>query len=399
VSFPESSPPPGRPAPWQSTGSIQEFLRSLWQYAAFRLIVFTLVGVLALQFGGWLLGHLASVIVTVLGAYALAFLVNPILSWLERHRVGRAVGVLLLIVILAGALTLLGFLVSSQLRGLIDGLPYLAHNLKVIVNSLLDRLDSIPGTSGLKASVTAYIDTQTSNLTENTGPLIERLVTSGPDVLDTLSGLVGWLGQLGLLLTLAMYFMFEYNTFGAGLLKLFPRTWQPTVLQLAEDVSDSFGMYLRGTVITAIACALLATTGLLILKVPNALALGILSAFVNLIPYVGIVVASIPPMLLAIPQGTTTVVEVGALYFVINQLLGNVIGPMVMGRSTSIGPASILIAILVGLTLAGAMGAILAIPCAVLLKRWTSRYWLRSPLYRGVRGGAAPAREELPTER
>ncbi|GGK89384.1 AI-2E family transporter [Deinococcus radiotolerans] len=391
MSLTESSQPPERPAPWRFTGSIQDFLRTLWQYAAFRLVIFVLVGITALRVGGWLLSHLASVVVTVLGAYALAFLVNPILSWLERHRVGRAVGVLLLIVLLAAVLTFLWFAVSSQIRGLVDGLPYLAHNLKVIINSLLDRLDSIPGTTGLKASVTAYIDKQTGNLTDGAGPLLERLVNSGPDVLDTLSSLVGWLGQLGLLLTLAMYFMFEYNTFGAGLLKLFPRTWQPTVLQLAEDVSDSFGMYLRGTVITALACAALATTGLLILKVPNALALGILSAFVNLIPYVGIVVASIPPMLLAIPQGTTTVLEVAALYFIINQLLGNVIGPMVMGRSTSIGPASILIAILAGLALGGAMGAILAIPCAVLLKRWTNRYWLRSPLYRGVSGGAAPA--------
>ena len=84
MSVPDSSPPPGRPAPWQSTGSIQEFLRSLWQYAAFRLIVFALVGVLALQFGGWLLGHLASVIVTVLGAYALA-------RQLGSGRIGAAV--------------------------------------------------------------------------------------------------------------------------------------------------------------------------------------------------------------------------------------------------------------------------------------------------------------------
>ena len=100
MTLPDSTPP-GRRAPWQSTGSIQDFLRNLWQYAAFRLIVFVLAGLLALRLGGWLLGHLASVVVTALGAYALAFLVNPILSWLERHRVGRAVGVLLLIVVLA----------------------------------------------------------------------------------------------------------------------------------------------------------------------------------------------------------------------------------------------------------------------------------------------------------
>ncbi|GGR82818.1 AI-2E family transporter [Deinococcus sedimenti] len=387
----DPSPTPGPPAPWRSTGSIQEFLRALWQYAAFRLIVFVAVGLLALWVGGWLLSNLASVLITVLGAYALAFLMNPILSWLERHRVGRAIGVLLLIVVLIGLITVLWFAVSSQISGLIEGLPSLTANFKDLVNSLLNRLDGIPGTEGLKATISEYVDKQTGSLTAGAGPLFDRLINAGPDVLDTLAGLVGWLGQLGLLLTLAMYFMFEYNTFGAGLLKLFPRTWQPTLLQLADDVSDSFGMYLRGTVITALACALLATAGLLILHVPNALALGILSAFVNLIPYVGIVVASIPPMLLALPQGTTTVLEVAALYFIINQLLGNVIGPMVMGRSTSIGPASILIAILVGLALAGAMGAILAIPCAVLLKRWTSRYWLRSPLYRGAAGRAAPS--------
>ncbi|MFC6659885.1 AI-2E family transporter [Deinococcus multiflagellatus] len=133
--------------------------------------------------------------------------------------------------------------------------------------------------------------------------------------------------------------------------------------------------------------------GLLALGIPNALALGLLSALLNLVPYLGIVAAAALPMLEAIPQGSGKVGAVAVLYFLLNQLLGNVIGPIIMGRSAQLSPAAVLIALLVGLALAGVVGAILAIPLSILAKRWTERYWLRSNLYRGIKGSPAPEEE------
>lgn len=387
------SPAPRPPAgDWRAARDVRDLIRRLWAMPVVRLIFYAVLTVLAVRALLWGSQLLASVLLTVLTAYGLAFLVNPILEWLERRRVGRMVGVLLLLLLLLGLTTLLLMTLSQQIAGLISGIPVIAINLKIALFNVLDRLDSIQGVQGLKASVSSYIDEQTNNITENAGPLLERLLNSGPNVLNTLSNLVGWLGQLGFIVTLAAYFMLDYERVGHSLLRVFPRQSQPTVLRLAEDVSQSFGGFLRGQLLLMLTGAVLSTLGLLALNVPNALALGALSGLLSLVPYIGIVLAAVAAMLQAIPQGGLTIGLVAALFFVINQLQGNVLGPLIMGRVVSLSPAAILIALLVGLALAGPVGAIIAIPTATLLKRWLERYWMTSAAYRGV-GGAVP--EEL----
>ncbi|MBZ9749504.1 AI-2E family transporter [Deinococcus sp. HMF7604] len=391
-----TNPEPGRrpttPA-LRDAQNVPDLLRRLWAWPPARLLAYVVLILLALRAALWVTGTLASVLVTVLVAYAIAFLVNPALVWLERRRIGRGVGVFGLLIVVAGLLTLLVATLTSQLRGLVESLPYLSLNLKNILNTVLNWLARVPGTEGLRESLTRAIDEQTTRLGGDLSPVLERLMTSGPDVLGTLASLVGWLGQVGFIITLALYFMFEYQRFGMGIMRLFPRRWQPTLYDLSEDVSESFGLFLRGSLLTTLICAVLATAGLLALGIPNALALGLLSGLLNLVPYLGIVAAAALPMLEAIPQGGGKVGAVVVLYFLLNQLLGNVVGPIVMGRSAHLSPATILIALLVGLALGGVVGALLAIPLASLFKRWLERYWLRSALYRGSSGLPAPAEE------
>lgn len=394
-------PEPSDLRSWWRARDVRHLLRLMWSQPVVRLIVYVCLLVVAGRAFLWGTGLLASVIVTVLSAYALAFLANPVLLWLERHRVGRMVGMLLILLLSVAFVTLIVMTLSSQVTGLISGIPQIAQNLENVLLKLLDKLDKIPGAEGLKTSLDQYINTQASSITENAGPLLERLLNTGPNVLNTLSNLVGWIGQVGFIVTLALYFMLDYDRVGLSLLHLFPRVWQPTIYQLSEDVSESFGGYIRGQLLLMLAGAALAFAGLFALKVPNALALGLLSGLMSLVPYVGIVIAAVIAMLQAIPQGTLVVALVAALFFVINQLQGNVLGPWIMGRTVSLSPAAILIALLVGLSLGGAVGAIIAVPFATLGKRWLQRYWLTSPAYHGVHGvtGLPPTeRPPLPAD-
>ncbi|WP_412028532.1 AI-2E family transporter [Deinococcus yunweiensis] len=384
------------PASWWDARDVRHLLRLMWSRSPVRLLAYLALGWVAWRLLVWGSGLLAGVIVMVLSAYALAFLAQPVLVWLERRRIGRPIGVLLLLIVTVALLTFLIAAVSAQVTGLINGIPQIAQTLENVLFRLLDRLDTIPGAQGLKASVDSYLDEQTTNLTQNAGPILDRVLSSGPDVLNTLSNVIGWLGQVGFIVTLALYFMFDYGRVGLSVLRLFPRAWQPTVYRLSEDVSESFGGYMRGQLLLMVAGAALAYVGLLVLKVPNALALGLLSGLLTVVPYVGIVVAAVIAMLQALPQGTLTVGLVAAVFFVINQLQGNVLGPVIMGRTLSLSPAAILVALLVGLSLGGALGAILAVPIATLGKRWVQRYWLTSSAYRGPGLDAAPTGPSTP---
>lgn len=365
--------------------TVPQLLENLWARPQVRLPVYLLgLGLVFL-----LARRLSGVLLTVGAAYALAYLVNPALIWLEKRGLARGWGVLLLTLAGLGVSALLFWRLADQVISLVSSLPALADRLTQLLDRALRHPSDVPGVEQLQARLAEYVQLRAAEITRNIGPLLDRLVSSSPSLL---ADWLAWLGRLGLLLTLTLYFALDYSRIGAGLLRAFPRDWQPGLERLSEDVSVSFGRAIRGLILTGLAVGVLAALGLLLLGVPNPLALGLLTAVMWLVPFVGILLAVIPPLLQAIPQGPLTLGLVAGLYFLLNQIGGNVLGPMIMGRTTRLAPAALLVAVLVGLALGGALGALLAGPAALLVQRWAARYWLPSRAYQGQ--GAGQSLEE-----
>lgn len=353
-----------------------QLLEHWWSRPQVRLPAYLLLLALALL----LARRMGSALGMVGAAYALAYLANPLLLALERRGLRRAWGVLLLTLTLVGALALLFWQLAGQVVSFVYDLPVLADRLTELLDRVLEQTRTGPGANALQHQLAEFLHTRLEDLSKNTGPVLDQLLSSGPSLLGRF---LGWLGQLGFVLTLALYFAVDYDRVGRGLLGAFPRDWQPTLRRLSRDVSVSFGSFIRGQLLAALGVGVLAALGLLTLHVPNALALGLLTALLYLVPFVGMVLATVPPLLQAIPQGTVTLGLVAGLYFLLNQIGGNVLGPLIMGRSTKANPAILFVAVLVGLSLAGALGALLAVPVTLLLQRWGQQYWLTSRTYQG----------------
>jgi predicted PurR-regulated permease PerM len=363
--------------------TVPQLLEDLWTRPQVRLPVY----LLGLGLAFLLARRLGGVLVTVGAAYALAYLVHPALSWLEKRGLARGWGVLLLTLGLLGVFALLFWRLVAQVSSFVASLPALADRLTALLDRALSRTSDVPGVDQLQAHLAEYLQLRAGELARDIGPLLDRLLSSSPSLI---AGWLGWLGQLGLLLTLSLYFALDYRRVGAGLLGVFPRPWQPTLRRLSEDVSLSFGTSVRGAILVGLSVGVLAGLGLLLLGVPNALAFGLLTAVLWLVPFVGLLLAIIPPLLQAIPQGTLTLALVAGLYFIVNQVGGNLLSPMIMGRTTRLPASTLLVAVLVGLALGGALGALLASPAALLLHRWTVRYWLPSRTYQGRGTGSEP---------
>ncbi|MDO4244734.1 MAG: AI-2E family transporter [Deinococcus sp.] len=369
--------------------TVPQLLSFLWSRSYVRLLVYTVAAVLLLMAAR----HIAGPLSLIAMAYALSYTVNPLLVKMEKHRITRPFGTILIMLALLGIMGLLFWTVASQVVSFLGNLPGLLQNLPGLLQNLLDRGQQPgdnPQISQTQAQLTQYVREQLDALSQNIGPLIGRVL--GPDSMlyGQVSGVMNWLGQAGLVLTLAVFFMLDHGRFGRGILRLFPKTWQPRLLAVSEDISESFGNYIRGQLLLLLVISAIAGAGLLLLGVPNALALGLLTGLLNLVPLVGMVLSAIPALLQAIPQGNTTLLLVAALYFILNQLAWNVIAPMVMGRSVNMSAAGILIAIIIGGGLAGLPGALLAIPTASLVGRWLRRYWFPTPAYQGDGDWAVP---------
>lgn len=357
---------------------VPDLLRSIWAQAWVRLLVYLLLALLAL----WLARQIAGVIVTGLVAFALAYLFNPLLVWLERRRVPRAIGVLLLVLVLSTVAGLLLWAGVAQLSSLISGLPGSLQQLGRLGTDLLERLRGVPGLHDAPERLTRALNEQVQNLSQDALPFLQRLLTSGTSLLGGASLFIGWLGQAAFALTLALYFMLDYPRLGPSVLRLFPVGWQDPVRRLSGDVADSFGGYLRGQLLIGLGAGLLVTLSLLLIGIPNALGLGLLIAVLNIVPYIGLVIAAVPALLLALPGGWLKVVLVLLVYFITNQVVGNVLAPYVLGKTSNLSPAAVLLALLIGLSLGGLVGGLLAVPTATLLKHWLERYWLGSRLQR-----------------
>lgn len=335
--------------------------------------------------------QLATPLALIALAYALAYTAGPLLRRMEKYRINRPFGTGLILLLLLGVFGLLFWTVASQVVNFLTGLPALLSNLPQLLEHVISRGGKQnAGISQTQAQLTEYVREQVNAFSQNLGPLLTRVL--GPDsfLYGQVGGVMNTLGQAGLVLTLAVFFMLDDGKFARGLLRLFPKEWQPRLLALSEDVSESFGNYIRGQLLLLLVISAIAGGGLLLLGVPNALALGLLTGLLNLVPLVGMVLSAIPALLQAIPLGNTKLILVAALYFILNQIAWNVIAPMVMGRSVNMSAVGILVAILLGGGLAGLPGALLAIPTASLVGRWLRRYWYPSPAYQGDGALAVP---------
>ena len=363
--------------------TVPQLLLALWRSPWARLLFYVLLALLAFYFARLLF----SVIVTALVAYTVAFLFHPVLHWLEGRGVKRIFGVLLVVVVVLSVAGLLFWTVISQVVNLLGELPQLLQRLPALLTGALDRLSGVPGLENVQLQVQTTLDEQTRRLGQDLGPTLQRLFTSGGALLGGVVSAVGWLGQAVFVLILSLYFMLDYRRVGASVLQVLPRAWQPAALSLAEDVSVSFGGYLRGQLLIGLAVGALVAVGLMVLGIPNAVAIGLLAAVLDIVPYLGPVVSAVPAVLLAAPDGWVKVALVVLVFLVANQVEGNFLSPYVLGRSTDLSSAAVLLAILAGLTLGGLIGALLAVPTVALLKRWLERYWLPSRAHDAPPGG------------
>ena len=112
----------------------------------------------------------------------------------------------------------------------------------------------------------------------------------------------------------------------------------------------------------------LSAAGLMLVKVPSALVLGLLVGILNLIPYFGPILGSIPAVIMALQGGLRQAILAAVVLAVVQQLDGMIISPRIMGGLTGLSPASVLLAVFAGSTLSGIGGMLIALPFLMAIR-------------------------------
>ncbi len=316
------------------------------------LVVVAAIVVLAIAL--WTLRVVAlPAFIALLAATALV----PPAHWLRRRGVP---GTLAAAIVFIGALSILSTVLALIIPGFVSEIGALGDQVEGGARRLGEIVSS--GPFGL-----SEVDVQRS-----IDDAIERLRSSGGRIASgVLSGAV-IVGQAlaGLLLTLVLLFFFVKD--GDGLwrwvTRQFPREARDRVNEIGETAWALLGSYVRGVAFVATVDALFIGIGLALVGVPLVVPLATLTFFAAFIPFVGAISAGLAATLVAlVTNGVAAALIVLAIVILVQQIEGNVLYPLVVGRSVELHPVAILFAVATGAVLAGVIGALVAVPFAAVI--------------------------------
>lgn len=167
---------------------------------------------------------------------------------------------------------------------------------------------------------------------------------------------------------LAVYMAASPGPLVSGFLRLVPRDRRGTAEEFLEVLGERLRGWIWGTILVALFVGVGAGLGLRVLGVPLALTFGTIAGVLNVVPYLGSTVGALLPALVALTISPVKALLVVALFVILNQIEGNVLQPLIMGRITRAHPAMVLVSFLVlGALLNPVVGALLAVPAAVFV--------------------------------
>lgn len=301
--------------------------------------------------GLYLLGHLWVVVLPALLALLLSTVLWPVARVLRRRLPNSA----------AAAAALIGGLLPLVGLGAAMGALVLAE-ADELSDAVVEGLDEVQD----------WTTRPPLNLGDND---LGRLIDRGTDELQaraqevagwTLSG-VSTVGSLLLTLVLTLVLTFFYLKDGPGFLPWAAR-WLPDrsashVAELSNRSWSMLGGFIRAQAGVGLADAIGIGVGLALLGVPLALPLAVLTFVGAFIPIVGAFVTGLLAVLVAlVTEGTTTALIVAALVIVVQQMESNLLSPLLMGRTLTLHPALVILAVTAGSTISGVAGAFLAVP-------------------------------------
>lgn len=322
-------------------------LAAAWAWRFVIIAVALLMILLALK-------HFEFVVFPVLIALFLTALGNPVVGWLQRHGIRRKLGALIVVVLGIAFIALLLTFVGAQVSSGIDHLS----------SQVVDGLEEIR--TWLQTGPLHATDSQINSMISEA----QTFVTNhGKDLAGRVTSIGSALGEIvaGFFLVLfsTYFFLADGALIWAWLVRLFPRTARLRADSSGRVAFTSLTQFVRATVIVAATDAIGVMIWAAALGLPFVSAIGVLVFLGAFIPMVGATISGFVAILVAlVANGPVTALLMLAGVIVVQQIEAHVLQPFLMGRWVSVHPLGVIIAIAMGIVLAGIPGALIAVPLA-----------------------------------
>ncbi|WP_203249220.1 AI-2E family transporter [Sporosarcina beigongshangi] len=312
----------------------------------------------------------STVVLPVILATIAYYLLRPLLRLLEKIRIPRIWGILILLIGAIGLITALVFLVLPFLK---EQFHNLVAEFPSYFSQLLLKIDTFLRTS-IFASYYEGLDININKLLETSQGDIGKFFTDtvggiASGVTSFISAFTGFILAIVTVPFILFYLLKDGEKLPRFFVKMLPPRMRKEATLILREADHQISSYIQGQILVAICIGIMVSIGFLIIGMEYALLLGVLAMFTSIVPYLGPIIAITPAVILAIVSPSPLMLfKLAAVWTIVQLVEGKFISPQIMGKSLQIHPITIIFVLLTAGSLFGVAGVVLGIPGYALLK-------------------------------
>ena len=336
-------------------------VQNKWSISTGTIVRFFMVAIVIAA-----LYYLRDVLLVVVSAVVIASALEPLVRRMGKWHIHRVVAAVIIYLILAAIIALI-----------------LVFFMPLLVNDTISFLTSVPRqislediwspiqNFGINIGPSAGSAISTISLADLVGGLQSAITGTSAGAFKTASFIFGGVLSFFLIIVLSFYLVVQEDGVENFLKIITPSNKHEYVINLWGRARRKIGSWLQGQILLGVLIGILVYLVLTVVGIPHALVLAVLAGGFELIPIFGPVISSVPAILVAYTdRGTGTAVLLVVLYLIIYQFESQLFYPLVVKKIVGISPIIVIIALVVGAKLAGALGAIIAVPLAAALMEY-----------------------------
>lgn len=313
-----------------------------------RTIIFTILLLASL----WLILEIRDILFLLFISFIVMSALRPFVELFEKFRIPRALSILLIYFLVFGVF---GFSFAGMIPTLIFQTTRFISDLPKVLSA-----------------INPYIQLDIRSFSSQITPISQNILKVTVNIFSNIFALMT-------VLVFSFYMLLERQHINHYLNRIFGSSISHKAVGVLEAVESSLGAWLRGQLILMLSIGFLSYVGLSFLRVEFALPLAIIAGSLEIIPVIGPIVSAVPAVLVALSVSPFLGLATVALYFLVQQIEGNIIVPIVMKRTVGLSPLITILALMIGSRLAGITGAALSVPVVVMLRAVLLSFFGRDP--------------------
>ena len=294
----------------------------------------------------------------------IAWLFDPVVTFLQKKKIPRVVGCILVYLVFFGGIFLISYLILptfvDQIKDFISSIPDTLKDIKAWISKFIASVSNNYNydLSGFKAQAYASLENFSKEITTN----LPSILVGGARTF--INGSITFL--LGLMI--GFYMLYDFDKFNKGLINMMPKKWRKNAIELEVRINSSLRKYVQGVFIVMFLVFVTQSIGLTLAGLKAPLVFALFCALTDIIPYFGPYIGAIPAVIVGFTispvVGICTIISI----LVVQTLENNFYQPLMMGHTMKLHPVTIMVGLLVFQHFFGIIGMIVATPVIACFK-------------------------------